>query len=676
MPVSNIRSLIRTVESFPDGHQDAYLGNGVIGLRVRPDPFASWKAIASGFVKEHEEGRFEALANAPYAFGMDFKLGDTPSMLENAGRARVRKQSLDMSCGELTTELEFPLGGGMARAQVLQFVSRTCPVAACQEVRLTAPQSGDLKVTMSVLPGPDNEIYAGAAPGGERWTDLTLGCTANGRISKCGLSVKADFGGAEVSREDSEKDKPQTSRAFRLKVEAGRQIAIRSIAATVTSAYHPEPELESCRLANWAASIGFDSLRSQNRAAWREIWKSRVLVTGDEKAQDYLDCALFYLYSSAHPSCRTSVPPFGMSQADYYHGHVFWDTDIFMTPVLLLTSPETARMTIAYRLRTLEAAKKRAECYGYKGAMYPWESDTRGFESTPSDSKTGWLEQHVNMCVAFAAWQYQKAAGDKAWAGECTWPILKAVAEWIESRVEKTKRGCEIWNVMSTDESRAVNNSSYVNALSAQVLRNACECAKLVGQPPMEKWREIAESMFIPIGPAPQQSGVRGDIIYKHDGGWEKDCSTDLFIIGFPLDLPFDRSLLRNTYDAHMTLRKESFSMGYSFVVGEAAFVGDRNGARESFHRLAEEVFEPTWGMGTECPGAATTCFLTTMAGVLQAAMMAFTGIRFEPGNWAKYEACLPDGWKRIEIERIYLGGQAYSLEAEHGRKARLAPIE
>jgi len=55
---------------------------------------------------------------------------------------------------------------------------------------------------------------------------------------------------------------------------------------------------------------------------------------------------------------------------------------------------------------------------------------------------------------------------------------------------------------------------------------------------------------------------------------------------------------------------------------------------------------------------------------------MAFTGIRFEPGNWAKYEACLPEGWTRIEIGRIYLGGQAYCIEVEHGKKATLTPIE
>lgn len=124
-------SLLRTAKAFPDTHQNAYLGNGMIGYRVRPNPFASWKAAASGFVGVCDPGGFDILAYAPYPFAMDFRLGDSPSMLERPDEIRVISQHLDMSCGELTSELEAPLGGGIARMSVLQFVSRTCPVISC-----------------------------------------------------------------------------------------------------------------------------------------------------------------------------------------------------------------------------------------------------------------------------------------------------------------------------------------------------------------------------------------------------------------------------------------------------------------------------------------------------------------------------------------------------------------
>ena len=46
-----------TVTSFPDGQDVPYLGNGIIGYRVKPNPFVSWKAVASGFTAETQRSR-------------------------------------------------------------------------------------------------------------------------------------------------------------------------------------------------------------------------------------------------------------------------------------------------------------------------------------------------------------------------------------------------------------------------------------------------------------------------------------------------------------------------------------------------------------------------------------------------------------------------------------------
>ena len=312
-----------------------------------------------------------------------------------------------------------PLGRGIARATVLQFVSRSCPVISCQETRLTVPEVGELHVVASVASTPENEITAGMPPRHDGTVDLMLCFAPKCGRSKCGVSTRIEFVGLEAEREPIESGEPVTARSFRVNVQAGQEVVIRTLAATVTSIYHAEPDLESCRLVNWAQAVGFDELRARDRAAWSEIWKSRVIVTGDDRAQDYLDCSLFYLFSSAHPSCRTSVPPFGMSQAANYGGHVFWDTDIYMTPTLALVSPETARMTVDYRARRLDLAVKRAQAFGYAGAMYPWESDTRGFESTPSNCATGWMEQHINMCVAIGPGGISRRAGTPNMRGNC-----------------------------------------------------------------------------------------------------------------------------------------------------------------------------------------------------------------------------------------------------------------
>lgn len=664
---------VRTVTSFPEGQPLPYLGNGIIGYRVQPNPFTSWKGVASGFVKDHEGGGWETLAYGPYPLVMDFKLGDSPSMQELLDSVRVKRQRLDMSCGELTTDLEFPMGNGVAKAQVVQFVSRTMPVVSCQEVQLTVPSDGSLEIVAQVVSGPGNEVYAGTPPHHGKVTDIMVGYTCPDRRSRCGVAVKIEFGPARMTRHESEEGKPQTTRRYTTEVIAGQVVVIRTIAATVTSVYHPEPNLEACRLVNMAGAVGFDKLRSRNKQAWAEIWKSRIRITGDDQAQAYLDWCLFYTFSSVHPSCRTSMPPFGTSQVQNYFGHVFWDTDTYTTPALLLISPETAKMTIDYRRRNLEVAIRRAQTYGFKGAMYPWESGTRGEEATPSTVDTGWLQQHVNMCVAVAAWQYQKATGDEEHARTCTWPIVKAVAEWVASRVEKTERGYEIRETMSAHEGLMINNSCYVNALAAEALRIATRCADLAGYAPDPRWAEMAEKMFIPMGPAPKESGVDGDIVYMHEAGWvEEGASVDMFMLGFPFDLPFDRDLLRRTYEFYRTLPNKTLSMGVVFMIGDGAFLGDRRWQRELIDRVIAEKCDPVWGMGLEYTGDKTTCFVTTQAGMLQTVLMAMTGIRFEPKDWTKYDACLPDGWSRIEVDRVWLGGKAYRLEAVHGQKASL----
>ena len=66
-----------------------------------------------------------------------------------------------------------------------------------------------------------------------------------------------------------------------------------------------------------------------------------------------------------------------------YNGHVFWDTELWMYPPLLMLQPDIARSLLEYRFERLEAAKQNAFAHGYKGAQFPWESADDGSEDTP-----------------------------------------------------------------------------------------------------------------------------------------------------------------------------------------------------------------------------------------------------------------------------------------------------
>ena len=195
-------------------------------------------------------------------------------------------------------------------------------------------------------------------------------------------------------------------------------------------------------------------------------------MIGDSDAQRVLDAAFFYIQSSVHASTRTGMPPFGLSQFSYYYGHSFWDTETWSLLPVILTAPEAARSLLEYRVRALDYAKRQAALYGYRGAQFPWEAaPIGGFETTPTFAGTGWGEQHVTADVALGFWEYQLATNDLGFLPEGTWPVLKAVAEWIESRGVYSERGFEIRHVMGPDEDVPnISNVSYMNLVCKMVL--------------------------------------------------------------------------------------------------------------------------------------------------------------------------------------------------------------
>ena len=80
------------------------------------------------------------------------------------------------------------------------------------------------------------------------------------------------------------------------------------------------------------------------------------MIDGDPELQRVVRSMLFYLLCSADSGTAMGIPPMGLSSGGYY-GHVFWDSDTWMFPALVLTHPDVARSMVAFRARTLPAAR-------------------------------------------------------------------------------------------------------------------------------------------------------------------------------------------------------------------------------------------------------------------------------------------------------------------------------
>ena len=150
---------------------------------------------------------------------------------------------------------------------------------------------------------------------------------------------------------------------------------------------------------------------------------------------------------------------------------------------------------------------------GYRGAQFPWESGLRlGEEAAPDEGAAVGREHHVSLDIAHAFACFVHATGDLEYARDRAWPVVSAVARWIESRVVETKRGYEIQRVTGVAEKeKPENNNAFVNIGAIAVLKEAVALAKLVGAPADARWQDIARRLVVPLD-------RRSGIIRNYDG--------------------------------------------------------------------------------------------------------------------------------------------------------------
>ena len=99
------------------------------------------------------------------------------------------------------------------------------------------------------------------------------------------------------------------------------------------------------------------------------------------------------------PACRPRASP-----GSGYSGHYFWDTEIYVLPFLIYTSPGMARSALRFRYNMLEAARRRAADLAQSGALFPWR--TINGEEASAYYAAGTAQYHIDADVAFALCKY------------------------------------------------------------------------------------------------------------------------------------------------------------------------------------------------------------------------------------------------------------------------------
>jgi len=257
-----------------------------------------------------------------------------------------------------------------------------------------------------------------------------------------------------------------------------------------------------------ARHLGWRGVLAKHERAWVDRWQcSDVKVDGDAPAQQALRFAIYHLNSAANPADeRVSIGARGLT-GDDYHGHVFWDTEIYLLPFYILTWPKAARALLMYRFRTLDAARAKSARMGWRGALYAWESADTGAETTPEyaigsdrqiiDILSGKEEQHISADVAYAVWQYWQATGDEEFLRNAGAEILLETGRFWASRVRLEADGCgHIRDVIGPDEYHEhVDDGAYTNVMARWNIRRAIEVTALLRERWPDCWARLSSRL-------------------------------------------------------------------------------------------------------------------------------------------------------------------------------------
>ncbi|TGE06702.1 glycoside hydrolase family 65 protein [Hymenobacter fodinae] len=631
----------------------------MLGIVSSAEPFQVKSVVLAGAYDQYGRGRVSNFLNSFNLLNMYLEVDGRRLSGKDASNFR---QELDMQRASFTTTFDYQ---DKATISYTYYALRHLPFTALLDVSITAKK--DLNLTAaSVLEAPDalrdaqnyyNEIDR------PHVTLSLLTSSARSPTGKMQLCASNTFLFGEAHGQEPNVihemwDNNMHLMKFGKQLKAGQTYSYALAGSSITSSHHPDPLNEAERLTIFARLEGKDRLLAYHTKAWQELWKSDIQIEGDAQAQQDVHSMLYHLYSFSRAGTEFSPSPMGLSGLGY-NGHVFWDTDVWMFPALLVLHPDIAKSLIEYRFQRLEPARRNAFAHGYQGAQYPWESADTGVEETPVWALSGPFEHHISACVALAAWQYYCVTQDKEWLREKGYPILSATADFWASRVERNGLShYDIKNVVAADEwAENVDNNAFTNAAAQVNLRNAAAAAKLLGLKANPDWLHVAQN--IPILKLPDGT-TQEHATYKGEGIKQGDVN----LLAYPLGVITDPAQIRKDLAYYETrvptegtpaMTQAIFALLYSRL-------GNAEKAQHFFQDAYVPNLLPPFRVIAETKGGTNPYFATGAGGVLQAVMMGFGGLEITPSGLAQRKSTLPTGWKSVRITGAGPQRKTYSV--------------
>lgn len=643
----------------PNHYYGVTVANGMIGIVSSPQPMRVQDVVLNGVYDYYQRGRVSNILKTFNHLNMNL---DVDGRRISQRDVSNYKQSLDMKRASLTTTFDVQ---DKISVKHTMMALRHLPYTAMAMVEIKA--NVNCRITpMSVIEAPNHltdvkNLYSEIDRPHVVIPLLTsVGKSPSGRhtVAVSNSFIFTEKHGAEPDLIHEDWDYNLHLAKFNKDLRAGEVYQFTVVASAVSTEHFQDPLNEAERLTVFAKLEGTDRLLKRHEAEWEKIWRSDIVIEGDLQAQKDMRFALYHLYSFAREGTAYSLSPMGLSGLGY-NGHVFWDTELWMYPPLLVLQPGMARSLLEYRYERLDAARQNAFSHGYKGAMYPWESSDEGTEDTPVWALTGPFQHHITGCVGWAFWKYYQVTHDKLWLRDRGYPVLKEVADFWASRVERKGPGrYEINNVIGANEwQENIDNNAFTNGMAITVLRYATQAAKELGLTPDPDWEHVAQN--IPILKFPDGT-TRENATY--DGVDIKQA--DVNLLSFPLEIVNDRAQIEKDlryYEPRMS--PEGPAMGNSVLSTLYARLGNPEKAYEWFIKCYKPNEVPPFGVLAETAGGTNPYFATGAGGTLQAVLFGFGGLTITQTGVVQNKSVLPKKWKSLQIKGVGLEKRDFSVK-------------
>jgi len=641
---------IKAEKIDPSNYYGVTVANGMIGIVSSPEPFKVKDVVLAGAYDLYGRGR---VSNFLRSFNLLNMYLEVDGKRIDAKSISGFQQELDMLHASFNSHFDF---GDKASVSYTYYSLRHLPFTVLMDVSITAKKDIDI-TSASVMEAPDalkdvqnyyNEIdrphvvISLLTSSAKSPTGKLLMCASN-------TFLFTEAHGQEPRVIHEMWDNNMHLMKFSKKIKAGETYSFSIAGSSITSAHHDDPLNEAERLTIYAKLEGRERLINFHTRAWNDLWKSDIVIEGDDQSQQDIHSMLYHLYSFTREGTALSPSPMGLSGLGY-NGHVFWDTELWMFPAVLVLHPEIARSMLEYRFQRLESAKRNAFSKGFKGAMFPWESAETGVEETPVWALSGPFEHHITACVGIATWNYYCVTQDKNWLREKGWPILSATADFWASRVERNGPGkYEIKNVVAADEwAENVDNNAFTNAAAKSNLQYATEAAKILGITPNADWINVADN--IPI--LKLENGVTSEHTTYHG---EKIKQADVNLLAYPLKQITDVVQVKKDLEYYETRIPDEGTPAMTQAIFTLLYarLGDKEKAWHWFKDAYVSNLNPPFRVLAETKGGTNPYFATGAGGILQSILMGFGGLDITPKGIVQIKSVLPPAWKSLTVKGI-----------------------